>query len=155
MSITFTLNGSPATLQQDETLASALRERLGDTAAIKVACDIGRCGACTVLLDGAPMNGCLLMSWHVAGREVTTIQALDTLPIGATLAQAMTEENAFQCGYCAPGVMMSLAGLFTTTPDASDEVIREALEGNICRCTGYHSILRGAARARDLIKEIK
>lgn len=153
MSITFTLNGSPATIQEGETLAVALREQLNHTADIKVGCEIGRCGACTVLLDGAPVNGCLLMCWQVSGREVTTIQALENLPIGATLARAMTEENAFQCGYCAPGVMMSLAGLLTKTPDASDAVIREALEGNICRCTGYHSILRGAARARDLIKE--
>lgn len=154
MSVPFTLNSRPAHLDEDETLAVALRERLGATGT-KIGCEIGRCGACTVLLDGVAVNGCLLMGWQLAGRTVTTIEALETLPVGAALARAMAEENAFQCGYCAPGVMMTLAGLLTGTPEVSDDDLREALEGNICRCTGYHSILRGAARARDMIKDIQ
>jgi len=150
--IGFTLNGQAAEIAPDESLLSALRERLGQTGT-KQACDIGRCGACTVLLNGHAINACLLMGWQVAGKAVTTIEALETLAEGRALVRAMEEENGFQCGYCAPGVMMSLVGLFTHTPDATDEMIRTALEGNLCRCTGYHSILRGAFRARALIKD--
>ncbi|MBT9385186.1 (2Fe-2S)-binding protein [Pseudooceanicola sp. CBS1P-1] len=152
MSVTFILNGLPATIAPEATLATVLRDDLGRTGT-KIGCEIGRCGACMVLLDGQAVNSCLLMGWQLQGRAVTTIEALETLPVGSLLARAMAEENAFQCGYCAPGVMMTLAGLFSARPDVDDAGLREALEGNICRCTGYHSILRGAARARDLIKE--
>jgi len=149
----FTLNGARASIAPDETLAHALRDKLGATGT-KIGCEIGRCGACTVLVSGEAVNACLVMGWQVEGRAVTTIEGLDSLPVGPVLAEAMAAENAFQCGYCAPGVMMSLAGLFAARPDADDETIREALEGNICRCTGYASILRGAMRARDTLKEM-
>lgn len=149
--VEFQLNGAPARIAPDDQLAIFLREELFETAT-KAACDIGRCGACTVLLDGAAINSCLLMGWQLEGKQVTTIDQLENLDVGPLLVRAMEEENAFQCGYCAPGFMMTLAGLFSQSTQVSDDEIMEALEGNLCRCTGYHSILRGAKRARSLLE---
>lgn len=152
--IRFTLNGLDLALEvpEDRPLLTLLREDLGQTGT-KIGCEIGRCGACTVLLDGAAVNACLLMAWQVEGRSLTTIEGLDSLPQGAALRQGLTEENAFQCGYCAPGMVMSLAGLLAADPAPDDQAIRSALEGNLCRCTGYHSILRGARTAARLLKD--
>lgn len=152
--IRFTLNGRDIAVEAapDRSLLALLREDL-DLTGTKIGCEIGRCGACTVLLDGAAVNACLLMLWQVEGRAVTTIEGLEDHPAGAALAQGLAEENAFQCGYCAPGMVMSLAGLLAATPDPGDEAIRRALEGNLCRCTGYHSILRGARTAARLLKD--
>lgn len=150
MKVEFTLNGEKVTIAANVHLTHFLREQRGATGT-KLACDIGRCGACTLLVDGVAMNGCLLMGWQLHGKQVITIEHLDKLDIGEKLARAMADENAFQCGYCAPGFMMSLAGLFGQSRNVSDDELIEALEGNLCRCTGYHSILRGAKRARALI----
>jgi carbon-monoxide dehydrogenase small subunit len=151
--IRFTFNGAPvaADAPPDRALVLILRDDLGATGT-KIGCEIGRCGACMVLVDGAAMNACLLMGWQVEGRAVTTIEGLDSHPAGAALARGLAEENAFQCGYCAPGMVMSLAGLLAATPDPGDEAIMTAIEGNLCRCTGYHSILRGARAAADILK---
>ncbi|MCA0044951.1 (2Fe-2S)-binding protein [Celeribacter litoreus] len=150
--IRFSLNGTPAEIAPDAMLLTHLREALGATDT-KVGCEIGRCGACTILHNGAPMNACLLMGWQVEGAEITTIAGIASVPAGEVLVRAMEIENGFQCGYCAPGVMMSLVGLLSRDAAPSDDMIEEALEGNICRCTGYHSILRGAKLARDMLKE--
>jgi carbon-monoxide dehydrogenase small subunit len=150
--IRFTLNGEPAEIAPDAKLLTLLREDLGKTAT-KVGCEIGRCGACTVLRDGQAVNACLLMGWQIDGAEITTIDGLQSLPTGRALIEAMEIENGFQCGYCAPGVMMSLTGLLSGPASPDDAQLSEALEGNICRCTGYHSILRGAIRARDTLKD--
>ncbi|WP_210527645.1 (2Fe-2S)-binding protein [Rubellimicrobium arenae] len=146
--IRFELNGRPVAVEAsaDRNLAALLREEL-DLRGTKLGCQIGRCGACIVLLDGEAVNSCLLMGWQVEGRRVTTIEGLGAHPAGRALMQGLTEENAFQCGYCAPGVVMSLAGLLAGEPDPDEEQVKAALEGNICRCTGYHSILRGALAA--------
>ncbi|MBU2888187.1 (2Fe-2S)-binding protein [Celeribacter halophilus] len=152
--IQFKLNGAPAQIAADAMLLTYLREDIGATAT-KNGCDIGRCGACTVLRDGAPINACLVMGWQIEGAEITTITGLETQPAGRVLIEAMEIENGFQCGYCAPGVMMSLTGLLSVENLPDDAMIEEALEGNICRCTGYHSILRGARLARDMIKDTR
>lgn len=148
--LVFTLNGAKTRTQArpDTTLATILRDELCQTGT-KLGCAIGRCGACTVLLDGEAVNACLLMAWQIEGRAVTTIEGLREDRRFAPLFDALAEANAFQCGYCAPGVTMALAGLFTRDGNADEEAIRTALEGHICRCTGYHSILRGARHARD------
>lgn len=148
--IRFVLNGAPCGLAvpPDRTLAQILREDLGLTGT-KLGCAIGRCGACTVLLDGRAVNACLVMAWQAEGRAVTTVEALDSLPAGRAVAAALAAENAFQCGYCAPGIALALAGLLATTPRADDDALAAALSGHLCRCTGYHSILRGARAARD------
>jgi len=151
MEIAFTLNGAPRrlTADADARLVTLLRERL-DLRASKLACGIGRCGACMVLLDGQPANACLLMAWQVDGRAVTTPEGLESGPAAATaqrIRASLAAENAFQCGYCASGVVASLTALFEANQGAGEAEIRRALEGHVCRCTGYHSIIRGALAA--------
>lgn len=146
--IAFKLNGCrhalavPAELR----LIDLLRDHFGMTAA-KKACGIGRCGACSVLMDNRAVNGCLLMSWQLDGATVITPEGFDELPEAVVLREALAAENAFQCGYCAPGFTVALTALLLEKPAPGEAEIRAALEGNICRCTGYHSIVRGALAA--------
>lgn len=149
--LNFRLNGENVFLEaaSDRRLIDLLREDLNRTSA-KKACSIGRCGACTVLVDGVAMNACLLMAWQVEGRDVVTPEGLDVVPEARFVRQGLTEENAFQCGYCAPGFTVMLTALLMTDDQPGEEDIRAALSGNLCRCTGYHSILRGALRAAEL-----
>ncbi|AZO16437.1 (2Fe-2S)-binding protein [Mesorhizobium sp. M2A.F.Ca.ET.043.05.1.1] len=148
IAVAFRLNGADTAMQvpPDMRLIDMLRERLGLTAA-KKACGIGRCGACAVLMDGRPVNACLLMAWQIDGADILTPEGLDALPEAAIVRGALAEENAFQCGYCAPGSTIALTALLREHLDADEPAIRAALEGNICRCTGYHSIIRGALAA--------
>ena len=148
LTIRFTLNAEPVTasVAPDLSLTHILRDHLNLTDT-KVGCDIGRCGACMVLMNGQAANSCLVMAWQAEGATIVTGAGLEALPQTAIVRQALAEESAFQCGYCAPGFVISLVALFEKTPDASREEIMTALEGNICRCTGYHSILRGAELA--------
>ncbi|WP_157015577.1 (2Fe-2S)-binding protein [Mesorhizobium xinjiangense] len=146
------LNGEEleATVPADASLTRLLRDRLGRTET-KIGCEVGRCGACMVLMDGQAVNSCLIMAWRADGAEIVTAAGLDELPVTKTVRQSLAEESAFQCGYCAPGFVVSLVALLTQNPDAGRDDILTALEGNICRCTGYHSILRGALLAADRI----
>lgn len=152
--VRFTLNGVPqeVAVPLDRALVDILREEIGAVEA-KVGCAVGRCGACMVLVDGAPRNGCLVMAWQIDGRQVETARGLDGQADAETVRAALDAEVAFQCGYCAPGIVASLVALFRARPQADEAAIRTALEGHVCRCTGYHSILRGAraaaARLRD------
>lgn len=118
-----------------DTLLYALRERLGLTGA-KPGCENGDCGACTVLVDGWPIKSCLMLAVEAVGHEITTIEGLDKTPI----QNAFIEKFAFQCGYCTPGFIMNCQGLINIHPDASDEIIHEWLQSNICRCTSYQEI---------------
>lgn len=136
----------------DASLTRVLRDTLLRTET-KIGCEIGRCGACMVLMDGKPVNSCLVMAWQAEGTEIVTGSGLGALPATAIVRQALAEESAFQCGYCAPGIVISLVALFTDNPGARREEIMTALEGHICRCTGYHAILRGAERAAARITE--
>lgn len=149
----FTLNGDERAIEAraDTRLIELLRETLGLTAA-KVGCSIGRCGSCMVLMDGKPVNACLAMAWQIEGAEIISPEGLDALPVARIVRESLTEEVAFQCGYCAPGFTTSLTALFVDNPEAAEADIRRALEGNICRCTGYLSILRGALRAAERIR---
>ena len=135
--IRFRLDGTDMALDlpADRDLLTVLREDLGRTAT-KVGCAIGRCGACTILLDGAAVNACLLMLWQVEGRAVTTIEGLAGDPVAAAVMAGLASENAVQCGYCAPGIVATLTGLLSAAPAAGEAEIRAALDGNICRCTG-------------------
>lgn len=149
--IRFRLNGESRSCDApaDRRLIDVLREDLEETAA-KKACGIGRCGACMVLRNGVPVNSCLLMMWQVEGVDIVTPEGLHALPESAFVRQGLTEENAFQCGYCAPGFTMTLTALLREKADPSEADIRDALSGNLCRCSGYHSIIRGAFRAAEL-----
>lgn len=150
--VAFRLNGQDRAVDvpADLRLVDMLRDRLDLTAA-KKACGIGRCGACSVLMDGRPVNACLLMAWQIDGAVILTPEGLDDLPEAAIVRRALTEENAFQCGYCAPGFTVALTALLRERPHADERAIRAALEGNICRCTGYHSIIRGALAAANAV----
>lgn len=145
---TFHLNGREQTIVSpaDSRLIDVLRDTLGLMAA-KKACGIGRCGACIVLVDGLPVNSCLVMMWQVDGAAIVTPEGLGLLREASIVRQALIEENAFQCGYCAPGFTVVLTALLHTMPGAGEAEIRDALCGNICRCTGYQSIVRGALAA--------
>jgi carbon-monoxide dehydrogenase small subunit len=155
MTLRFKLNGEPKSLDcaPETPLLKLLRDDLAMTAT-KEACSIGRCGACMVLVDGKPANACLTMAFQVEGADIVTTEGLaDAEPLADTIRAALATENAFQCGYCAPGFVMSLVSLLKDNPDAGEDEIRRGLEGNICRCTGYHSIIRGALSAARMLKE--
>jgi len=144
----FRLNGE--TVETHVTAEASLTRVLRDTLMktdTKIGCEAGRCGACMVLMNGRPANSCLVMAWQAEGAEIVTGAGLNALPVTQIVRQALAEESAFQCGYCAPGFVISLVGLLSENPAATREDILTALEGNICRCTGYHSILRGALLA--------
>jgi carbon-monoxide dehydrogenase small subunit len=106
------------------------------------------------LFDGLPANACLLMLWQLDGHDIVTPEGLDALPEARTIRAALAAENAFQCGYCAPGFSIALTALLRENPQAGETEIRAALEGNICRCTGYHSIIRGALAAAEALRNM-
>ncbi|CAM3713223.1 (2Fe-2S)-binding protein [Cohnella lubricantis] len=142
------INGSPVTLETPPTrkLLQILRDDLGLTGT-KRSCEIGRCGACMVLIDGKPVNSCLTMAYQCTGKSITTIEGL--APEGGLhpVQQCFLEEGGYQCGYCTPGMIVSVTSLLERSPKPSMEEIEEALSGNLCRCTGYGGILRSISRA--------
>ena len=136
--VTLTINGDEHALNLDTrvTLLDLLRERLHLTGS-KKGCDQGQCGACTVLVDGRRANACLLLAVTLDGTEVTTIEGLQ----GHPLQDAFIEHDAFQCGYCTPGQIVSAVGLLDEQPGADERAIREGMSGNICRCGAYANIV--------------
>jgi carbon-monoxide dehydrogenase small subunit len=134
---------------EGESLLYALRERLGLPGS-KNACEQGECGSCTVYLDGLPVCSCLVAAGQAQGREVTTVEGLGGAELDP-VQQAFVENGAVQCGFCTPGFLVSTHDLLERNPAPSDPEIREALAGNLCRCTGYEKILdavRAAAAER-------
>lgn len=113
----------------------------------KEGCGEGECGACTVLLDGRPVVACLVPAVQANGREVRTVEGLATAQGLALLQRTFVEHDAIQCGYCTPGMLMAASGLLAREPDPSDEDIRQALAGNLCRCTGYTGIVEAVRTA--------
>lgn len=154
LTLHFSLNGarSHCAAPADRRLAEILRDDFGLTAA-RTACGIGRCGACMVLWGERAVNACLVMAWQIDGADIVTAEGLDVIPEARIVKAALTAENAFQCGYCAPGFVVSLTALLRELPGANERDIRRALAGNLCRCTGYHSILRGALHAVELLAQ--
>lgn len=147
--LAFILNGKPLELAvaAERRLVEVLRKDLGLTGT-KISCEIGRCGACMVLVDGEAMNACLLMAYQVEGRSVTTIEGLAGDGGGLhPVQQAFLEEGGFQCGYCTPGMVVSMVGLLGQCPAPGRDDVEEALSGNLCRCTGYGGIMRAAEAA--------
>lgn len=148
MKVAVRVNTKPVELESraDETLLVALR-RVG-LRSVRETCGIGVCGACTVLIDGTPMSSCLVLTPAAAGHEITTAESLgDDDPV----ALAFQEANAFQCGYCTPGFVLTARALLAENPNPSDEEIRHALAGNLCRCGSYLKIakaVRLAARGK-------
>jgi carbon-monoxide dehydrogenase small subunit len=140
--IKFILNGVnvEVSVPPHWTLLRLLREKLGLTGT-KEGCGIGECGACTVLIDGAPVHACLVLAPKVEGREVQTIEGLGTRESLHPLQQSFIEHGAVQCGFCTPGMLMSSKALLEKNPHPTKEEVKEAISGNLCRCTGYHQII--------------
>ncbi len=155
MLIRFTLNGAPLELEAPGTqmLLELLRERLHLTGT-KPGCGEGECGACTVLIDGEPHNSCLTPVAQLEGAVVTTIEGLAKGGVLHPVQRAFVEEGAVQCGYCTPGMVLTAKAILDRDPEPTEPAIREALSGNLCRCTGYHRIVAAIQRAaRDLREE--
>lgn len=148
MGITFMLNGKQATSHAPDntTLLEVLREEMHLTG-VKKGCETGECGACTVLLDDLSVNSCMLLVGEVEGRSVTTIEGLAQNGELDPIQRAFAEKGAIQCGYCTPGMIMSVKGLLNQNPDPTREEIREAIAGNLCRCTGYQQIIEAVEYA--------
>jgi carbon-monoxide dehydrogenase small subunit len=146
--VSITVNGAEHVLELEprELLVYVLRERLGLTGT-NVGCDTSSCGACTVLLDGESVKSCTLLGVQVDGHEITTIEGLATNGTMHPVQEAFHKEHGLQCGYCTPGFIMAAISLLDETPNPTEEEIRHALEGNLCRCTGYHNIVRAVQAA--------
>ena len=149
--IALTVNGTAheAEVEPRQLLVYFLREELG-LKGTNVGCDTSSCGACTVLVDGESVKSCNQLAVQADGCEVTTIEGLASGDELHPVQQAFHEQHALQCGYCTPGFVMASVSLLAENPNPSEEEIRQALEGNLCRCTGYHNIVeavQAAARA--------
>ncbi len=133
-------------------LSDALRHDLGLTGT-HVGCEHGVCGACTVLLDGRSVRSCLMLAVQARGHEVTTVEGVAGPDGFHPVQQGFYDCHAFQCGFCTPGFVMTTVELLADDPTVDEPGIREALSGNVCRCTGYESIVEGVLRAKDLAAE--
>lgn len=145
--IRFRLNGEEVALElrPNEILLEVLRDRLG-VRSPKCGCDRGDCGTCTVMIDGRTVRSCLVLAVEVNGRSVTTLEGL--MHDGLTpLQKALIERNAYQCGFCAPGMILSASELLAKNPHPEKDEIRKALAGNLCRCTGYSPVIEAVALA--------
>jgi carbon-monoxide dehydrogenase small subunit len=150
MEISLTVNGRERTVdaRPDATLVEALRDGLGLTGT-KVGCGHGECGACTVLLDGEPVNSCLVFAAQCEGREVVTIEGLAASGDLDRMREAFAEAGAVQCGYCTPGMAVSAFALLSSNPHPTRDEITEAISGNLCRCTGYVKIIEAVSKAAE------
>ena len=148
--VQLTVNGAPraATVPARTLLVHFLRDHLGLTGT-HVGCDTTQCGACTVALDGVAVKSCTVLAAQADGHEVTTIEGLASPEDGSLhpVQQAFQDEHGLQCGYCTPGMVMAICQLIEDHPDPTEEQVRHALDGNICRCTGYQPIVAAALRA--------
>jgi aerobic carbon-monoxide dehydrogenase small subunit len=151
--VTLTVNGRTYRVLAEprRLLSDVLREDCGLTGT-HVGCEHGVCGACTILFDGAPARACLLYAVQAQGRAITTIEAFAANGELSVVQQALHEEHGLQCGFCTPGIVVTMEAWLEQHPDPTEAEIRDALSGNLCRCTGYHNIvaavMKAAARRR-------
>jgi len=145
---TLTVNGTayPVELDPHTTLLRAVRDEIGLTGP-KEGCDDSECGACMMLMDGKPVNACSYLALQAEGRAITTVEGLAGSEALAPLQRAFLEQGGVQCGFCTPGMLISATALLGSVPDPSEEEIRVALAGNLCRCTGYDGIVRAVHQA--------
>ncbi len=146
-------NSYPLTVKSHHTLLKVLREELGLTGT-KQGCEMGECGACTVLLNGSPVNSCLILAVEANGKEITTIEGLGGDGRVHPLQQAFVEEGAIQCGYCTPGMILSAKALLDEVADPSEREIKRAIAGNLCRCTGYVKIIKAIKKTAAMLNTV-
>ena len=149
-SILVTVNGDDERLEvpSNMTLLQMLRDKLALTGT-KNGCEAGECGACTVLVDGEPVNSCMMLAVEADGRNILTVEGLAAEGELSPLQQAFVEHNAVQCGFCTPGMLMTTTALLQRNPHPTEDEIKDALVGNLCRCTGYVRIIQAVQSAAD------
>jgi carbon-monoxide dehydrogenase small subunit len=152
--VTLTVNGARKTVEVEPRalLVHVLRDELNLTGT-HIGCDTSQCGACTVIMDGVAVKSCTVLAVQAEGHPVTTIEGMGSVDALHPLQQAFWEKHGLQCGFCTPGMIMTASDLLAHNPDPSDEEIRDALEGNYCRCTGYVNIVAAVKHAAGLIRE--
>ncbi len=152
--VSFELNGKPVCcdVPAEETLVDTLRSRFKLTGT-KKGCGTGDCGSCTVLLDDVAVRSCMLLTGMAEGRRVTTIEGVGTMDRLHPVQQAFVDVNAIQCGYCIPGMVLTAIALLKKNPDPTEEEIRLAISGNLCRCTGYQKIVEAISLAAARMRE--
>ena len=148
MEISVTVNGTVHTsdVEPRRLLVHHLRDDIGLTGT-NIGCDTSSCGACTVLVDGESVKSCTMLAVQADGLEVTTIEGLADGGVMHPVQAAFQEHNGLQCGYCTPGMVMAAVSLLEENPDPSEQDVREGIEGNLCRCTGYHNIVKAVLAA--------
>jgi aerobic carbon-monoxide dehydrogenase small subunit len=146
--LTVTVNGEARSAEVEARLLLVhyLRDTLGMTGT-HIGCDTTSCGACTVLLDGVPVKSCTVLAVQADGREITTVEGLETGGKLHPIQEGFREKHGLQCGFCTPGMMLTATALLRENPDPSEEEIRFALSGNVCRCTGYQNIVKAVRYA--------
>ena len=155
MQITLTVNGETVTRETapNQLLVHFIRDTLRLTGT-HVGCEHGVCGACTVLVDGAPMRSCLMFAISAQGHEVTTVEGLGTdMDNLSPVQQAFKECHALQCGFCTPGFLTTIHAFLETNPSPTEAEAREVVSGNLCRCTGYQNIIKAVLRAAEIRRE--
>ena len=154
--VTVTVNGEERVVEVEPRvlLAHLLREGLGLTGT-HIGCDTTNCGACTVLVDGSPTKSCTMLAVQTDGHEVRTVEGMAKASELHPVQEGFKEEHGLQCGFCTPGMMMSAMALLERNPDPSEEDIRWALSGNLCRCTGYQNILAAVRQAADQLRSAR
>jgi carbon-monoxide dehydrogenase small subunit len=152
--VSLTVNGVPRTQEVEPRLllVHLIREHLGLTGT-HVGCDTSNCGACTVHLNGEAVKSCTILAVQADGADVTTIEGLGSEGALHPMQEAFWEHHGLQCGYCTPGMIMAGADLIARNPDPTEEEVREALAGNLCRCTGYHNIVKAVLSAARASRE--
>jgi len=152
--VTITVNGSvrSASVPPETTLLKLLRDYFQLTGT-KLGCDVGDCGACTVIVDGMAVNACLMLAAQADGRQVLTIEGLATKDRLHPLQKVFEESGALQCGFCGPGMLLSAKALLDDNPDPSSHDIRDALAGNLCRCTGYSKVVEAVQDAARIMRK--
>jgi len=146
--ITLTINGKDhaITVEPRRTLADAIREDCGQTGT-HIGCEHGVCGACTVIVDGAPVRSCLMFAAQAEGKNIRTVEGLASGDTLHPMQQAFMDNHGLQCGFCTPGFLMLAVGVLEREPDISDEALIDVLSSNLCRCTGYQNIIKSVRAA--------
>ena len=155
MQVRLTVNGSPreVTIEARKTLADVIREDLRLTGT-HLGCEHGVCGACTILLDGEPVRSCLMLGVQAAGSEIVTVEGVATDGVMHPVQQAFWDSHSFQCGFCTPGFVITAYALLRDGSELSEDDVRAELSGNLCRCTGYQSIVKGVLTAAERLQQI-